>query len=124
MNRRSFPEEIDAPQLNSRGRYIHRGHDASTSRQLARLVGQMPEIGELGPILEEDYELPVGDDLYVLTRDKNNSYISSAIAHLGANCVRAIYWVSQAEKKEYEADFSEFIMREIEAHTRRYPEAS
>lgn len=124
MNRHSLPKEIDAPKLNSRGRYVHYGHDASTARQLARLAGQMPELNQLGPMLDEDYELSPDESLYVLTSDKYNSYISSAIAHLGTNSVKAIYWLNEIEQKEYEADFKEFITHEVEAHATQYPDAS
>ena len=124
MNRHSFPEEIDAPQLNSRGRYVHHGHDASTARQLAGLAKRMPELNHLGPMLDEEYELPSGDTLYILTRAKYNSYISSAVAHLGANGIKAIYWLSETEQNEYETDFNEFIAHETEVHAVHYPEAS
>lgn len=124
MNRHSLPEEIDAPQLNSRGRYIYYGHDPSTARQLARLARLIPEMSKLGSLLDEEYILQPAEEIYVLTKDRNNSYISSAVAHLGANGIKSVYWLSESEQLEYENDFNDCIAHENATRAHHYPEAS
>jgi hypothetical protein len=124
MNRHSFPEEIDAPSLNSRGRYIHHGHDASTARQLAGIAGINPEIESLGELLDENHVMPVSEDLYVLTSDKYNGFVSSAVAHIGSTGLRVVYWLSSVEQSEFEADFNAVLDTQAAQQLAHYPEAS
>lgn len=120
MNRQSFPEEIDAQKLNSDGRYVFRGCDASTSRQLSRAAQLNEDIQNLADYLNEESEHEDGNELYVLTNDKYNSYISSAVAHIGRYGMN-IYWLDDDERDAYESDFTMLLHAQVEA---QYPQAS